>query len=108
LIDALTKQFDKLEKQDLWGNRGLSYPIAHQTAAFYAHFEFQSEPQNISNLDKNLKLNEDVLRFLLTKKEDKKIRVKKGKKVVEAKPESELEKKDEEVLESEGQEDNKE
>ncbi len=79
LLDEVVKQFGKLSKEDLWGARSLTYPIAHQDRAFYAHFEFEAEPQTISALDKNLKLNEDIIRFLLTKKEFKRIRIKRGK-----------------------------
>jgi small subunit ribosomal protein S6 len=69
LLDSVTKSFDKLEKQDLWGSRSLSYPIKHQNKAFYAHYEFSCEPQKIAPLDKMVKLNEDVLRYILLRKD---------------------------------------
>lgn len=67
LLDALVKNFTKTLKEDLWGVKDLSYPIKHQSQAFYAHFEFEAEPKNISSLDKQIKLNEDVIRYLLIK-----------------------------------------
>lgn len=71
-LDSLRKQITadegKIEKEDLWGERALSYPIKRQTKGFYAHFEIQSDPQKIKGIDKNLRLDEDVLRYLLIRK----------------------------------------
>lgn len=68
LLEDVTKNFSKLEKEDLWGVKNLSYPIKRQTSAYYAHYEFEVESKNISSLDKKLKLNEDIIRYLLLKK----------------------------------------
>ncbi len=65
LVTDIEKKFGKLNKEDLWGIRDLAYPISHQDKAFYAHFEFESEPDKISDLDKSLRLNEDIIRYLL-------------------------------------------
>ncbi len=71
-LDSLRKQLTadegKIEKEDLWGERALSYPIKRQTKGFYAHVEIQSDPQKIKGIDKNLRLDEDVLRYLLIRK----------------------------------------
>lgn len=67
LVDSISKNFGKLTKEDLWGSRYLAYPIKHNDKAYYAHFEFEAEPQIISSLDKMLKLNEDILRYLLVR-----------------------------------------
>lgn len=69
LLESVTKQFDKVSKEDLWGNKNFAYPIQHQTKGFYAHYEFEADPKTISSLDKNLKLNEDILRYLLLRKD---------------------------------------
>ena len=65
LLGTVTKSFGKLIKEDLWGSRSLVYQIKHQDKGFYTHYEFESEPDQISRLDKMVKLNEDVLRYLL-------------------------------------------
>jgi small subunit ribosomal protein S6 len=69
LLETLTKKMGKVEKEDLWGMRSLTYPIKHQNKAFYAHFEFSSEPGSISDIDKTLKVNEDIIRYLILKKD---------------------------------------
>ena len=58
----------KIEKEDLWGVRDLAYPIMKQNKGFYAHFEFSTDPSIAKNLDKILKVEEDILRYLLIRK----------------------------------------
>lgn len=67
LLDSVTKKMGKVKKEDLWGNRELAYPIKKQQKAFYAHFEFEANPGDISSLDKSLKLEEDIIRYLLVR-----------------------------------------
>lgn len=67
LLDSMTKRMGKVEKEDLWGSRDLSYQIKHNSKGFYAHYLFSSEPQSISPLDKALKVEEDILRYLLVR-----------------------------------------
>lgn len=55
-------------KEDLWGQRDLSYPIKKQTKGYFAHFEFETDPQIAKTLDKSLKIEEDILRYLLIRK----------------------------------------
>ncbi len=68
LLSDVQKSFGKLTKEDLWGSKSLSYPIKHENKAYYAHYEFEAEPTVISSLDKKLKLNEDIIRYLLIRK----------------------------------------
>lgn len=69
LLEGVKKNMTEVKKEDLWGNRNLSYPIKHQTDAFYAHYEFEADPKQILNLDRQVKLNEDVIRYLILKKD---------------------------------------
>lgn len=68
VLDSVTKKFAKIEKEDLWGIRTLAYPIKRHTSGYYAHFEIQSEPKDVLNLDKSLDLEEDILRYLLIRR----------------------------------------
>lgn len=69
LLDSITKDFGKTTKEDLWGSRSLVYPIKHQEKAFYAYYEFEAEPKVIPSLDKNIKLKEDIIRYLIVRKD---------------------------------------
>ena len=68
LLEGLKKKFDKVIKEDLWGLRDLAYPIKKQTKGFYAHFEIEADPKNAKGLDKILKVEEDIIRYLLVRK----------------------------------------
>ncbi len=92
LLDDVVKSFGELKKEDMWGSRPLSYPIAHDSKGYYAHYEFTSEPNTIAALDKKLKLNEDVIRYLLLKHEPRAIKKSKVSKKVETKSEAKEEK----------------
>lgn len=59
----------KLTTEDLWGERTLAYKIKGKDKAYFVHFEFEAKPQIISSLDKKLKLNENILRYLLIRKD---------------------------------------
>ncbi len=90
LLDDVVKSFGKMTKEDLWGMRPLSYDIEHDSKGYYAHYEFSSEPDTIAALDKKLKLNEEIVRYLLLKHEPRTIKpkkVSKTEKVVEEKTE---------------------
>lgn len=72
LLDSITKKITgsegKIAKEDLWGKRPLAYPIKRQTSGFYAHFEIEADPKDAKGLDKSLRLEEDVLRYLLIRR----------------------------------------
>lgn len=72
LLDSVSKRLTgedgKVGKEDLWGKRPLAYPIKRETSGYFAHFEIQADPKNAKGLDKSLKLEEDILRYLLIKR----------------------------------------
>lgn len=86
LFDGIKKNFTTLTKEELWGVKSLSYEIKHNGKAFYAHFEFETSPEAIITLDKNIRLNEDILRYLIVK--PRKIKAKKDIVVKDDKKES--------------------
>lgn len=73
VLDSITKNFDKVLKTDLWGVRSLAYPIKHQDKGFYAYYEFDAAPEKIPVLDRQIRLNEKVIRYLLIKVKKQKL-----------------------------------
>jgi len=67
LLDSVTKKFEKLDKEDIWGARDMAYQIKRQSKGYYAHYLFSAEPATAVSLDKELKMNEDILRYLLVR-----------------------------------------
>ena len=53
-----------VSKVEAWGMRDLAYRIKKQRRGYYVLLEHDSEPTALNELERNLRLNEDVLRFL--------------------------------------------
>lgn len=66
-LDDVKTKLGSIGKEEAWGMRDLAYPIKHQTKGFYVHFEFEAEPSKAPELDKYLKLEENLLRYLLVR-----------------------------------------
>ena len=48
-----------------WGKRQLAYPIQKQKNAYYVVVQFTSDPAPLTGLERALKLDDDVLRYLV-------------------------------------------
>lgn len=68
VIKKMTGSEGRVEKEDLWGIKTLAYPIKRQAKGYYAHYEVQADPKDAKTIDKTLKVEEDVLRYLLIKR----------------------------------------
>jgi len=51
-----------VEKVDIWGRRRLAYEIDKRTEGIYAVVDLMAEPATVKELDRQLNLNESVLR----------------------------------------------
>ncbi|HZC27942.1 MAG TPA: 30S ribosomal protein S6 [Actinopolymorphaceae bacterium] len=51
-----------VEKVDVWGRRRLAYPIEKKSEGIYAVLDLSCEPAVVQELDRQLTLNESVLR----------------------------------------------
>lgn len=51
-----------VEKLDVWGRRRLAYEIKKSTEGIYAVIDLQATPAAVAELDRQLRLNESVLR----------------------------------------------
>ena len=58
-----------VEKIDDWGKRKLSYEIEDMTEGHYILMHFQSAPELPHELERNFKISEDIMRFLVIRKE---------------------------------------
>jgi len=57
----------EVTKVDNWGKRRLAYDIRKQREGTYAVFEVSAEPSMVKEFERQLRLNEKVLRFLSTR-----------------------------------------
>lgn len=69
--DKETKGAEKgrVVKKTSWGKKTFSYPVAKNAEGIYWHLDLELNPETAVNLAKQLKLNEQVLRFLMLKKQ---------------------------------------
>lgn len=51
-----------VEKIDVWGRRRLAYEINHKAEGIYAVLDVTADPAAVAELDRQLRLNEAVLR----------------------------------------------
>ncbi|WP_055480340.1 30S ribosomal protein S6 [Sphaerimonospora sp. CA-214678] len=51
-----------VEKVDVWGRRRLAYDIAKKSEGIYAVVDLTAEPATVKELDRQLNLNEGILR----------------------------------------------
>ncbi|MCH7229624.1 30S ribosomal protein S6 [Glycomyces sp. L485] len=51
-----------VDKIDVWGRRRLAYEIEKNNEGIYAVVDLQSEPAPVAEMDRQLRLNESVLR----------------------------------------------
>jgi len=58
-------------KADVWGRRELAYEINRKKNGFYVLFEYDGGNTVVADLEKQLKLNPKVLRFLTVERENK-------------------------------------
>ncbi|SNY58660.1 small subunit ribosomal protein S6 [Paractinoplanes atraurantiacus] len=51
-----------VEKLDVWGRRRLSFEINKKAEGIYAVVDLQATPEAVAELDRQLRLNENILR----------------------------------------------
>lgn len=61
----VVKEKGKVFKVDNWGVKPLAYPIKKQTEAIYSILHISLEPPSVTQLDRTLRMNEEVLRHLI-------------------------------------------
>ena len=61
-LNVVRQDGGKVDKVDVWGKRRLAYEINKQTEGIYAVIELKAEPDTVKELDRQLGLNESILR----------------------------------------------
>ncbi len=62
----ITEAGGVITKTDIWGKRRLAYPIRKQKEGQYVLLQLQLNPNFGVTLERNLRFQEQVLRFMLT------------------------------------------
>lgn len=61
-LTVVTKDGGKVDNLDFWGKRRLAYDIKKKSEGYYAVLSLTATPATIQELDRQLNLNEAVLR----------------------------------------------
>ena len=61
-LNVIRKDGGSVESVDVWGRRRLAYEINKQAEGIYAVVSLTAEPATVKELDRQLGLNESVLR----------------------------------------------
>ena len=64
-LNVVTKDGGTVDNLDVWGRRRLAYEIKKKPEGIYAVANFTAEPATAKELDRQLGLNESVLRTKL-------------------------------------------
>ena len=75
--NLITANGGEVEKVDeTWGKRRLAYAIDYKTEGWYVLVNFQANPELPRELERNLQINENILRYLVVKLVEKRSAVK--------------------------------
>jgi small subunit ribosomal protein S6 len=61
-LNVIRKDGGSVENVDVWGRRRLAYEIAKNAEGIYAVIQLTAEPDTVKEFDRQLGLNESVLR----------------------------------------------
>lgn len=77
-VEALMKEFatiiedgqGKVTKQEYWGLKGLAFKIKKNRKAHYAFFNLDTPPAAVTEMERRMGINPDVVRFLTVRVEE--------------------------------------
>jgi len=70
LTQAITSQQGAISATEIWGKRTLAYQIKKFYEGHYVLHRFQMAPEGTEELDRLLRLNENVLRYLIVRTDE--------------------------------------
>ncbi len=69
--EVLKKGKAKIENVDEWGRKKMAYPINNHFEGLYYFYKTQSPGEIISEVERRLKLSENVLRFIVLRLDER-------------------------------------
>jgi small subunit ribosomal protein S6 len=71
VADGITSRGGRIATTDRWGKRRFAYEIAHKTEGFYVVYEAVAEGGALDDLERQLRLADDVVRHKLIRLPDR-------------------------------------
>ena len=76
-LKALVQRFSdlinengKIESVDELGKRKLAYDVKKNKEGYYVVFNFEAQPDSITELERNYRITDEVIKFIVVRKED--------------------------------------
>lgn len=60
----------KVESVDELGKKKLAYEIMKNTEGFYVVYHFEAKPELIAELERNYRIDDNIMKFITVKNED--------------------------------------
>ena len=70
-LRVITTDGGTVEKMEVWGKRRMAYEIAKHAEGIYAVLDVTADPAAVTELDRQLRLNEAVLRTKVVRPDQK-------------------------------------
>ena len=67
LTKIVSANSGEIKNQEYWGLRNLAYKIRKNRKGHYTMFHIEAPSSTIEELERNMRLNEDILRYLTVK-----------------------------------------
>lgn len=68
--DTIVRIGGTVTKVDEWGKRQLAYEVKHQNEGYYVVIDFEADPSQIAELDRIIKIHEEIIRHIIVKQDD--------------------------------------
>lgn len=68
--ELIKKKASSFDGEDIWGKRRLAYEINHKTEGYYVLYYFTSDADFPAELERQYRITDGVLRFLVVRNED--------------------------------------
>lgn len=66
----MINEHGKVESVENMGLKKLAYPIKKNEEATYLLFNFEAKPEFIAELERNYRITDEIIKFIVVKKED--------------------------------------
>jgi small subunit ribosomal protein S6 len=77
---VITNAGGSIDKEERWGVRKLAYRVQKRNEGFYVLLQFTSDPQTVKEIERRLRVNDSVLKFLTVRIDEKLKKIEKRKK----------------------------
>src|SRR6202043_2412154 len=83
LTTLIASQGGNVDKSDKWGVRKLAYRVQKRTEGFYVLLQFVSKPETVKEIERRLRVTDQVMKFITVRIDEKMKKIEKRKKARE-------------------------